>query len=153
MYILTRKSVVLTKFANVNTCKLAANDDSRLYFSIQIALTKKTQFYYISCNVGGGGCSWDPCFNVNARGGQSMALQRFSAAPVSNFGCATKLCMTNLCIKYPKFTLIMWSLCKKMRQKNLCSPKYNILMKFGPSEKKSGHPWSMLFSMDYVKEK
>jgi len=37
------------------------------------------------------------------RGGQSAALQIFSAAPVSNFGCTTKLCMTNLCIKYPKF--------------------------------------------------
>jgi hypothetical protein len=29
---------------------------------------------------------------------------------------------------------------EKIRQKNFCGPQYNILMKFGPSENKSGHP-------------
>jgi len=90
------------------------------------------------------------CCMFYARGGQSAArgphaaLQRFSAAPVSNFWFTTKLFMTNLCIKYPKFTSVMWSLGKKNKAKKFCGPKYNILMKFGPSEKKSGHPCSML---------
>ncbi len=39
-----------------------------------------------------------------SRGGQSAALQRFSAAPVSNFGCTFKLFMAHWCINYPKFT-------------------------------------------------
>jgi hypothetical protein len=60
------------------------------------------------------------CFFYN-RGGQSAArlphaaLQRFSAAPVSNYGCTSKLFMMHLCIKYPKFTSVIWSLCKKKK--------------------------------------
>jgi hypothetical protein len=60
------------------------------------------------------------------RGGQSAAFQRFSAAPVSNFGCITKLFMMHLCIKYPKSTSIIWSLCKKKWGKNFFAARNTI---------------------------
>ncbi len=39
-----------------------------------------------------------------------------------------------------------------MRQKTFCDPKYNILMKFGLSEKKSGHPCNIpLINLGLIK--
>ena len=84
--------------------------------------------------------------SVYARGGQSAALQRFSAAPVSNFGCASKLFMTHLCIKYPKFTSIMWSLCKKNEAKKFLRPAIQYFNEIWPVRKKVWPP--LLYSND-----
>ncbi len=65
------------------------------------------------------------------------ALQRFSAAPVSNFGCTTKLIMMHLCIKYPKFTSIMWSLCKKNKAEFFLWPAIQYFNKNLVRQKKS----------------
>jgi len=48
------------------------------------------------------------------RGGQSAALQRFSATPASNFGCTTKLFMTHKC---KKNTQNLHQLCNTRRKK------------------------------------
>jgi hypothetical protein len=78
--------------------------------------------------------------SVYNRGGQSAALQRFSAAPVSNFGYKTKLFMTHLCIKYPKFTSLMWSLCKQNKAKKILQSAIQYFNKIWPVRKKVWPP-------------
>ncbi len=84
---------------------------------------------------------------VYNRGGQSAArgphavLQRFSAPLCQILDALLSYLWSIYVWNYPKWTSIMWSLWKKKSKKKFFGPQYNIFMKFGPSEKKSGHPW------------
>jgi len=56
---------------------------------------------------------------VYGRGGQSAALQRFSVAPVSNFGCTTQLFMKHLCMKIPKIYINLHLYVRKNKAKKI----------------------------------
>jgi len=84
----------------------------------------------------------------SAARGPHAALQRFSAAPVSNFGYTSKLFMTHLCIKYPKFTSIMWSLRKKNKaKKKFLRPAIQYFNEIWPVRKKVWPP--LLYSKNF----
>ncbi len=71
------------------------------------------------------------------RDGQSVALQRFSAAPVSNFGCTTQQFMTYLCMKIPKIYIFME---EKIRQKKFLRPAIQYFNEIWPARKKVWPP-------------
>ncbi len=79
----------------------------------------------------------------NSRGGQSAARAKDFLRPLYQILDA-QLFMMHLC---KKNTQNLHQLCdlyvRKIRKKIFLRPQNNILMKFGPSEKKSGHPCSI----------
>jgi len=93
--------------------------------------------------------------NVYNRGGQSAArgphaaLQRFSAATVSNFGCTTQQFMTHLCMKIPEIYINLHLYVRKNKANFFLRPAIQYFNEIWPARKKVWQP--LVYNESWVK--